>query len=171
MFRVKLLLKQIHQDWISHGRDWTLPGFRAVAIYRLGVWRYGIAPRLVRIPFSLLYKVLFRHARSVYGIEIRDSASIGENFVVDHQSGIVIHGGCLIGDGCRIRQNVCLGIKSVDDLHAVPQLGNNVDIGAGAVLLGAIKIGDNVVIGANSVVLKDVAANKIVVGAPAREIN
>lgn len=91
---------------------------------------------------------------------------LGENFLIDHFGGIVISGYAKFGDNCRIRNGVVVGLKNVDEPCA-PQIGNNVDIGAGAKLLGRITIGDNVSIGANSVVLIDVPDNAIAVGVPA----
>jgi len=81
-----------------------------------------------------------------------------------------VHGYCEFGDGCRIRQNVTLGIKDVGNLKAVPKLGTNVDIGAGAVILGSVTIGDNARIGANSVVVKNVEPNQTVAGVPAKPL-
>ena len=160
--------EQIKSDWISHGRDWTRPGFRALAIYRFGVWRMTIRSHLWRAALSLVYRILYRRARDVYGIEIPYTAKIGQKVVFEHQHGIVIHGASVIGDGCIIRQGVTLGIRSLDRLDEAPILGSRVNVGAGAKLLGKIHIGDNVNIGANSVVLVDVEKNATVAGVPAR---
>jgi serine O-acetyltransferase len=86
--------------------------------------------------------------------------------VIDHFGGIIISGYAKFGDNCRIRNGVVVGIRRVGDRSA-PVIGNNVDIGAGAKLLGPISIGDNVVIGANAVVITDVPANSLAVGVPA----
>jgi serine O-acetyltransferase len=78
----------------------------------------------------------------------------------------VISGYASFGHDCRIRTGVVVGLARVDDPCA-PQIGDNVDIGAGAKLLGRIRIGNNVCIGANAVVLTDVPDNSIAVGVPA----
>jgi serine O-acetyltransferase len=91
---------------------------------------------------------------------------LGRNFVIDHSGGIVISGYAKFGDNCRIRNGVVVGLSRVDDPCA-PVIGNNVDIGAGAKLLGRITIGDNCLIGANAVVIRDVPANSVAVGVPA----
>src|SRR3954463_2322866 len=91
------LLAQIREDWIAHGRDWTKPGFRAVAVHRFGVWRMGVQPKLLRAPCSMLYRFLFRHVRNRYGIELPYSAKLGRRVIIEHQSCIVIHGDCVIG--------------------------------------------------------------------------
>ncbi len=157
----------VREDLAAHGNDWTRPGFRAVAVYRLGVWRMSIGSKLVRAQLSILYRMLFRHIRNCYGIELPYSAKIGRRVIIEHQSGIVVHGATVIGDDCIIRQNCTFGIKNIADLTAAPVLGKGVDVGAGAVVLGAVTIGDNAVIGANAVVLSDVPAGCIAVGVPA----
>ena len=162
------LLAQIAEDWRAHGRDWTKPGFRTVAVHRFGVWRMGIRPKLLRAPFSLAYRLLYRHCRNVYGIELPYTVSLGRHVVIEHQGGIVIHGGVTIGDGCIIRQNCTLGIRRMTALDEAPRLGRNVELGAGAVVLGGVTIGEGARIGANAVVLDDVPAHAVVAGIPAR---
>jgi serine O-acetyltransferase len=116
--------------------------------------------------FSLIYKFLYKMVQVVTGIELPCEVEIGRNFVIDHFGGIVISGYAKFGDNCRIRNGVVVGLKHVTEPCA-PTIGNNVDIGAGAKVLGAITIGNNVVIGANAVVLTDVPDNSIAVGVPA----
>ena len=94
---------------------------------------------------------------------------IGPNVKFAYQGlGVVIHKKAKIGSDCFIRQNVTIG--GGGGPGGLPVIGNNVDIGAGSVLLGGIHIGDNVKIGANSVVNKDLPANCVAVGAPAKPI-
>ena len=69
------LLAQIVEDWKAHGRDWTRPGFQAVALHRFGNWRMRIRRRPVRLPLSFLYRVLFTGVRNVYGIELPYTAA------------------------------------------------------------------------------------------------
>jgi serine O-acetyltransferase len=162
------LLSQIREDWIAHGRDWTKPGFRAVAIHRFGVWRMGIAFRWLRLPFSLIYTMLFRRVRNHYGIELPYTVKLGRRVVVEHQGNIVVHGNCHIGDDSIIRQGTTLGIRHMDRLTDAPKLGKRVNVGAGAKLFGAIVIGDDTNIGANAVVLCDVPDGMTAVGIPAK---
>src|SRR3954447_11325215 len=70
------LLAQIKEDWRAHGRDWTRPGFRAVAAYRFGVWRMGVRPKLLRAPLSFIYRAMYRKCRNHYGIELPYSAKL-----------------------------------------------------------------------------------------------
>ncbi len=64
------LWQQIQEDWDCHGRDWTKPGFRAVAVQRFGVWRMTVKSKLLRAPLTLLYQSLYRKVRNGYGIEL-----------------------------------------------------------------------------------------------------
>ncbi|HWB00503.1 MAG TPA: serine acetyltransferase [Pirellulales bacterium] len=166
--RCRGLWRQIHEDWIAHGRDWTKPGFRAVAVHRFGVWRMGVEPKLLRAPLSMLYRFLFRRIRNRYGIELPYSAQLGRRVIVEHQSCIVVHGDCVIGDDCIIRQGCTLGNRTLGAPFDAPVLGKQVNVGAGAKLLGAVRIGDGANIGANAVVLADVPAGATAVGIPAR---
>jgi len=164
------LWQQIAEDWNAHGKDWTKPGFRAVAVHRFGVWRMGFKPLLLRAPFSILYKMLFRKMRNSYGIELPYTVKLGRRVVIEHQSGIVIHGCCEIGDDCIIRQGVTLGNRYLDKPLEAPKLGVGVNVGAGAKIFGSVTIGDGANVGANAVVLKDVPAGATVVGIPAKII-
>lgn len=164
------LWQQIVEDWIAHGQDWTKPGFRAVAVYRFGVWRMGIPSKLLRAPLSVLYRILFRKVRNTYGIELPYTAKVGRRVVIEHQSAIVIHGHCEIGDDCIIRQGVTLGNRYLEKPLEAPKLGRRVNVGAGAKIFGAVTIGDGASIGANAVVLQDVPAGATAVGIPAKII-
>lgn len=162
------LSRLIREDYRSHDRDWTRPGFRALACYRFGVWRMGIRNPLLRFLPSRLYRMLFRYCRNIYGIELPYTATIGRRVVIEHQGGIVVHGNTVIGEGSIIRQNCTLGVRSRSHPDDAPIIGCDVDIGAGAVILGRIYIGDKAVIGANAVVLCDVPSGHIAVGIPAK---
>lgn len=163
--------QQLKEDWIAHGRDWTKPGFRAVAIQRFGVWRMTLEPIILRAPFSILYRALFRKVRNTYGIELPYTVRLGRRVVIEHQSGIVIHGECSIGDDCIIRQGVTMGNRYLDRPFDAPKLGNRVNVGAGAKIFGNVTIGDDANIGANAVVLSDIPPGKTAVGIPAKIIN
>lgn len=164
------LLAQIKEDWIAHGRDWTLPGFRAVAVQRFGVWRMTIKPLIFRAPLSVLYRALYRKIRNGYGIELPYTVQLGRRVIIEHQSGIVIHGYSVIGNDCIIRQGVTLGNRYLDRPFDAPKLGNRVNIGAGAKILGNLTIGDDACIGANAVVLSDIPPGSTAVGIPAKLI-
>jgi len=135
-------------------------------VYRFGRWRYGVRPVILRKVCSLVYRILYKTIQIVTGVELPCEVTIGKNFRIDHFGGIVVSGFATIGDNCRIRTGVVIGLKNVENPCA-PTIGNNVDIGAGAKVLGDICIGNDVTIGANTVVLNDVPDNSIAVGIPA----
>ena len=160
------MFDNIRADLRAHGGNWGAQGFWALVIYRFGRWRYRVKPALLRKVFSLLYKIAFKFTQVITGIELPCEVEIGHNFVIDHFGGIVISGYSKFGNNCRIRNGVVVGLRRVDQPCA-PVIGNNVDIGAGAKVLGPIKIGDDVVIGANAVVIHDVPDHCIAAGVPA----
>ena len=145
---------------------WWEQGFWVMLVYRFGRWRYGVRPVLLRKAFSLTYKIAHKLVQVITGIDLPCEAQVGRNFIIDHFGGIIVSGYASFGDNCRIRNGVSVGLRRVDSPCA-PVIGNNVDIGAGAKLLGAITIGDNVLIGANAVVVTDVPSNSIAIGVPA----
>ncbi len=165
------LWQQIKEDWIAHERDWTKPGFRAVAVHRFGQWRMTVQPKILRAPLSMLYRAMYRRVRNVYGIELPYTVKLGRRVIFEHQGGIVIHGYSEIGDDSIIRQSVTLGNRHLDQPFDAPVLGCRVNVGAGAAIMGKVVLGDDSAVGANAVVLKDVAAGSTVVGIPARPIN
>jgi len=160
------MFENIRNDLKSHGGQWGAQGFWALVVYRFGRWRYTVRPSLLRKFFSLIYRILYKLVQIMTGIEFPCEVQIGRNFVIDHFGGIVISGYAKFGDDCRIRNGVVVGLRRVDDPCA-PTIGNNVDVGTGAKILGPISIGNNVVIGANAVVIVDVPDNSIAVGVPA----
>lgn len=164
------MFDNIKEDWQTHDRDITRFGFWAMLVYRFGRWRYVIRPAFVRKPFSFVYKVLKIWVQILTGIELPCEAVVGHRFKIEHFGGIIISGDASFGDDVVIRQGVTVGLRRIGE-RGSPHIGNRVDIGAGAKLLGPIAIGDDVAIGANAVVICDVPANTIAVGVPARFIS
>lgn len=164
------LCAQIAEDFDAHGREWTKPGFRSVAVHRFGVWRMTVRNKILRAPLSMIYRWGYRHCRNTYGIELPYTVLLGRRVVVEHQGGIVIHGSSRIGDDCIIRQNCTLGIRKVSEIDKAPTLEAGVSVGAGAAILGAITLGEGCTIGANAVVLTDVPPGARAVGVPAHVV-
>lgn len=127
-----------------------------------------IQTKLLRAPFSVLYKSMFRKIRNTYGIELPYTVQLGRRVIIEHQGAIVIHGYSAIGDDSIIRQGVTLGNRYLERPSEAPILGKRVNVGAGAKIFGNINIGDRVNIGANAVVLHDVPSGETVVGIPAK---
>lgn len=168
---MKGFFEHIKTDWDAHGRSLHRAGFKALVVYRFGNWRMSIRSGFLRMPMSVLYRFFERRIRFKYGIELPYTVTLGERVIFEHQHGIVIHGNCVIGDNCIIRQGVTLGNKSLEKPFDAPKLGNGVNVGAGAKILGAVVIGNGVTIGANAVVINDVPAGVTVVGVPAKVVS
>lgn len=144
-------------------------GLQAIIAHRLthALWKRN---------FCLTARVLAQIVRFLTGVEIHPGARIGKGFFIDHGMGVVIGETTEIGDNVTLYHGVTLGGtkafsacgKNTAKRH--PTLGNNVIVGAGAQILGPIKVGNDSKIGANAVVLKDVAAGQTVVGVPAHKV-
>jgi serine O-acetyltransferase len=160
------MFNNIRADLESYNGNWGAQGFWVMVVYRFGRWRYGQRPTLLRKFYSLIYHVAYKIIQIVTGIELPCEVVVGRNFIIDHFGGVIVSGYAKFGDNCRIRNGVVVGLRRVDEKVA-PVIGNDVDIGSGAKLLGPIRIGNNVLIGANAVVLNDVPDNCIAAGVPA----
>jgi serine O-acetyltransferase len=160
------MFPNVRHDLQAYGGNFGAQGFWVMVVYRFGRWRYGVRPMILRKLCSLVYRILFKLAQIVTGIELPCEVEVGRNFVIDHFGGIVVSGFARFGDNCRIRNGVVVGLARTDDPCA-PVIGNNVDIGAGAKVLGRIRVGNNVLIGANAVVTRDVPDDSVAVGVPA----
>lgn len=145
-------------------------GFWALQVYRFGNLRYRFKSKIIRIPLGIIHLFLAKIAEMFSGVTIGVAAHIGRRLVIEHSGAIVIHGNSVIGDDCVIRQGVTIGNRRLNDPFGAPTIGNRVNIGAGAKILGRLHIGDDAEIGANAVVISDVPAGGLAVGVPARII-
>ncbi|GCE64726.1 serine O-acetyltransferase [cyanobiont of Ornithocercus magnificus] len=142
------------------------PGFQALVLHRLShqLWRS-------RLPLKLVARMLSQLGRSITGVEIHPGARIGLGVFIDHGMGVVIGETAEVGQRCLLYQGVTLGGTGKEHGKRHPTLADNVVVGAGAKILGAITIGANTRIGAGSVVVRDVEADCTVVGIPGRVIH
>jgi len=159
----------LRDDLATYDGDWGKQGFWVMVVYRFGRWRYNIKQSLLRKPMSLIYKIFYKITQIITGVELPCEVKVGSNFRIDHFGGIIVSGYASFGSNCIIRNGVTVGLKNIEE-KAAPKIGNSVNIGAGAKLLGPITIGNNVDIGANAVVIKSVPDNCIAVGVPAKII-
>lgn len=163
------LASTIADEYRFYGREWSLPAFRAMATYRFGVWareadRSTVLSKVRGRMLDRTYLAMARFVRNQYGIEIPRTADIGHRVRFAHQGGIVIHRFARIGDRCLIHQNVTLGNAGRGHGEdTAPVIGNDVEIGVGASILGSVMVGDGARIGANVVVYTDVPAEATVV--------
>lgn len=134
-------------------------GLHALWFYRLNHWLWNHRMRL-------LSRWLSQVARLLTGIEIHPAAQIGRRLFIDHGMGVVIGETTVIGDDVTLYQGVTLGGTGKEKGKRHPTIGNSVVVGAGARILGNIRVGDNCRVGAGSVVLRDVPDNSTIVGVP-----
>ncbi len=139
------------------------PGVHAVLLHR-------VTNRLWHADWKLTARLLAAFARWMTNVDIHPGATIGKRFFIDHGAGVVIGETAEIGNDVTMYHGVTLGGTTWNKEKRHPTLGNNVLIGAGAKILGAINLGDNVRVGANSVVIKDVPPCCTVIGIPGRII-
>lgn len=142
------------------------PGLQALTMHRIShlLWNS-------RLPLKLTARLLSQLSRTLTGVEIHPGATIGRGVFIDHGMGVVIGETAEVGDRCLLYQGVTLGGTGKDHGKRHPTLAENVVVGAGAKVLGAITIGTNTRIGAGSVVVRDVESDCTVVGIPGRVIH
>ena len=158
----------IFQDWSANSGNpkgrLVLLSFRAAHLLRQNV--------IVAVLF-FWYFILYRVGVEWFlGIELPWKTRIGPGFRVDHGQALVVNDGTVFGANCTVRNSTTIGNKRMKDgtYSRAPRFGDRVDVGANAIIIGPITIGDDVAIGAGAVVLKDVPANSVAVGNPARII-
>ncbi len=140
------------------------PGLQAVWAHRISHWLWIHHARLAA-------RFLAELTRKWTGVEIHPGAVLGSGVFIDHATGVVIGETAEVGDNVTIYHGVTLGGTSLDRIKRHPTVGDDVTIGAGAKVLGAISIGAGSQIGANSVVVKSVPAGAVVVGVPGQTVN
>ena len=159
-------LALVAEDYRTHGRDPLSQGFWALFWHRFGNWRMGW-PRLLRPFGTVLYRIGYKASEWLCGVHLPYPVQVGRRVRIEHFGGIVLAPRA-IGDDVVIRQNVTMGLAHEDRPAEIPVIGHRVQIGAGAVIVGAVTVGDDAVIGANAVVVRDVPAGATVGGVPAR---
>lgn len=132
------------------------------------IWAHRLAHSWWKSGFRGPARILSQLNRFFTGIEIHPGATIGRRFFIDHGMGVVIGETAEIGDGVMLYHGVTLGGQVLTQTKRHPTLGDNVTIGAGAKVLGPITVGEGSAVGSNAVVTKDVPANHIAVGIPAK---
>ncbi len=142
--------------------------FWAVALYRFGRWNDARSDGLEKRVLDRFYWLAYRIVETATGITLPKEARIGPGLRIHHFGGVIVHSNAVIGSHCTLRQGVTIGNRV--DSGPVPVIGDNVEFGAYAQVLGGIRIGHGAKIGAMSVVLCDVPDGATAVGVPARII-
>ncbi|SNR49140.1 serine O-acetyltransferase [Flavobacterium sp. ov086] len=170
------LFQLIHSDYKKYqkygGNFFTVvfftQGFWATFQYRLAHYIYAnLRVRIIKVPVLFLFLIWQKAIEMMTGISIPYSVKIGHSFYIAHFGGIILNSNVIIGDNCNISQGVTIGVSGVDENRGTPVLGNDVYIGANAVVAGKITIGNNVLIGACSMVKDSFPDDVVVLGVPA----
>ena len=159
----------IGEDFRTHDRRLSEPGFWALVVHRFGNARMSVRPRILRLPLSALYRLLHTALKWIWGIDLEYTVKLGRRVRLWHHGGMVLGARC-IGDDVHIRHNVTLGVAHRIALEKRPVIEDGVEIGVGAVIVGEVRVGRNSVVGPNSVVVNDVPAGWTVLGVPARPV-
>lgn len=166
------MLKNISHVWREVNTAGSIKSKLVILLFRLStVWQSSnLLLKIVSLPFVILNKVINEW---VFCVEIPHRTQIGFGLKIYHPHCIVLNADVVIGDNCTLRQGVTIGsvVNRDGQVTKSPVLGNQVELGANAILLGDITVGDNVKVGAGTVVTKSLAENKVVVGYGVRELN
>jgi serine O-acetyltransferase len=158
-------LRRDARRYVQLGGWWRCAGFWVVATWRLGAWARGLPTPLLRLPFKLLAAVVRWPWRAFLHVTL-DARAIGPGFCLVHPSSIFVGPGVEIGEDCLVFHEVTIGTNAGDARN--PVLGRQVDVYAGARILGGVRVGDRVMVGANCVVTRNVPPDTVLVVAPAR---
>ena len=173
------MFKKIGQDYSKYKRYggnfisivFFTQGFWAIFQYRIAHGCYKLKIPIIKHILLLLCLIWQKLIEILTGISLPYSAKIGSHFYIGHFGGIIVNANAVIGDNCNISQGVTIGVSGRAEKRGVPIIGNNVYIGANAVVVGKIKIGDNCVISGNSLVVNSIENNSTAAGVPAKIIN
>jgi serine O-acetyltransferase len=146
-------------------------GFWAGFQYRIAHAVYKMRVPIIKQLLQVVCLIWQKLIEITTGISIPASVRIGHSFYIGHFGGIILNAKTIIGNNCNLAQGVTIGISGLGEHRGVPIIGNNVYVGANAVVAGKIKIGNNVLIGACSLVNSDVEENSVMLGVPAIKIS
>ncbi|MEM9433536.1 MAG: transferase [Pseudomonadota bacterium] len=157
----------VAEDFRTHEHRIANQGFWTLFWHRFGNWRMSIKPRVLRGPLSIVFRCMSKLSEWMTGIYLPYTVRVGRRVRLEHFGGMVLVAQ-QIGDDVIIRQNTTFGINGLHEVTHRPVIGNEVEIGAGTVIIGAVHVGDGSIIGANAVVTKDIPPGCVAVGVPAR---
>jgi serine O-acetyltransferase len=159
----------LREDFRTHGSDPRSAGFWALAVHRLGNARMDVRPKLLRAPLTALYRTAYHAVIALWGIDLPYNSKIGRRFHIQHHGGLHL-GAQVVGDDVRVRHSATIGLARRTERSAAPVIGNRVEIGPGACIVGNIHVGDDCYVGANTVLADDLPPGRSVLGVPARTV-
>lgn len=163
------LFALLAEDFRAHGSAPLAAGFWAVAVHRIGNARMSIRRKALRIPLTVAYRIAYRSVIALWGIDLPYNMKIGRRFRIGHHGCIHI-GAREIGDDVVIQHSVTIGLIRHKTVR-FPTIGNRVEIGPGASIVGSVHIGDDSFVGANTVVGRSLPPGSQVMGIPLRFVN
>jgi len=159
----------IAEDFATHGHDPLSPGFWSLAVCRFGNWRMSVKPRALRGPLTMAYRAARHAVIALWGIDLPYNSQIGRRLRIVHHGGFFL-GAWSVGDDVTIRHCATIGLIRRGDDRA-PIIGDRVEIGPGACIVGDITVGDDAYVGPNAVVTQDVPPGATAFGNPGRLVN
>ena len=172
-------LQLLHTDYKKYkkygGNFFTIvfftQGFWAIVQYRIAHFVHQLPVPILKTVLQCICLLWQKAIEITTGISIPSSVQIGHSFYIGHFGGIIVNARVVMGNNCNLSQGVTIGVSGQGQNRGVPKLGNNVYVGANAVIAGNINVGDNVLIGACSLVNKDVVENSVMLGVPAVKVS
>jgi serine O-acetyltransferase len=159
----------LREDFRTHGSSLRAPGFWALAVHRFGNLRMRLRSRPLRLPASALYRAAHRTVIALWGIDLPYNSKLGRRLHIARH-GCVILGAKVVGDDVCIRHSATIGLSRRFDAAAAPTIGDGVEIGPGACIVGGIHVGDGSYVGPNSVLADSIPPGSTVMGVPARNV-
>lgn len=159
----------LREDFRTHGGSLRSAGFWALAVHRLGNARMDFHSKALRAPLTLLYRTAYHAVIAAWGIDLPYNAKIGRRFHIGHH-GCLHLGARRVGDDVHIRHSATIGLARRTDQSEAPTIGDRVEIGPGACIVGGIHVGDDCYVGPNTVLADSLPAGKAVLGVPARAV-
>ena len=146
-------------------------GFWAIFQYRVANSVYKMKLPIIKPILKIICLIWQKWIEILTGISIPASVTIGHSFYIGHFGGIILNAQTVIGNNCNISQGVTIGVSGLGAQRGVPIIGNNVYIGANAVVAGKIQIEDNVLIGACTLVNSNAEKDAVLIGVPAVKVS
>lgn len=161
------LVELLKEDFETYQRDPRAPGFWAIAVHRFGNARMEVKNRFLRAPLSAAYRAAHHAVIAAFGIDLPYNSKIGRRFRIGHH-GCVHLGARVIGDDVYVHHSATIGLAKKSERGTAPVIGDRVEIGPGACIVGGVEVGDDCYVGANTVLGDSLPAGSTVIGVPAR---